>query len=98
MMSHSLRCSNPKAIKELTKAYKKNKLFSRGLKTNLFMVIVEILKNSTKDVFKDCFSNKTKNLLWRNKNILKKLTSTSTTKKKGNHFLSIPDRKLKKLS
>ena len=95
-MSQSIKCSNPKAIKQLIKAYKKTQIFSKNLKTNLFLVIVEILKNSVLDTFTNCFSLKTKHLLQKHKKIFKKITSSSIARKNRKTLFLKVKQKIKK--
>ena len=80
-MSSEYRCSNSKAIKELIKAFEKNSKFSRKLKSRLFLVILEILKNSSKDIFHDCFSDETIKLMKKHTKLLKRIFFGSRTNK-----------------
>lgn len=81
-----MACCKQKRLKQLVEVCVADKLFEPELKTSVFKCIIEIVKNSKKRKFSDCFSKKTHKRIIKHKKFLTKLIngkiSIKTRKKK----------------
>ena len=77
-----MACCKKKRLKQLVEVAVADRLFESELKTSVFKCIVEIVRNSKKRKFEDCFSKKTHKKIEKNQKFLSKLINGKISIKK----------------
>ena len=75
-------CRKKKHLRAFLDACVRDTLFTNGLKTKVFVCIIEIVKNCLKKTLKDCFSSKSRRQILKNKKLLKFFTNKKISIKK----------------
>lgn len=92
-----MACCKKKKLKALIKASTNDQLFDKNLKNSVFKCVVEIIKNSRKKKFYECFSAKTHKKLKKHKKTLKKLSSSGISLKKRKKLFVASEKEVQKL-
>lgn len=83
-----MACCDQKKLKLLLEACVGDKLFEKNLSTTVFKCLLEIVRNSKKPRFYDCFSEKTHKKISKHQKYLKKLVDRKISiKKRKNRFI-----------
>jgi len=83
-----MACRKKKHLRSFLDACVTDSLFTKDLKTNVFVCIIEIVKNCMKSKLKHCFSSKTLKYIAKNIKLLKFLKSKKISlKKRKKRFL-----------
>ena len=83
-----MACKKKKHLRALLDACVTDTLFTKDLKTKVFVCIIEIVKNCMKKKLKHCFSSKSLGHIKKNRNLLKYLKNKRISlKKRKKRFL-----------
>ena len=89
-------CKKKKHLRAFLDACVTDSLFTEDLKTNVFVCIIEIVKNCMKSKLKHCFSSKSLKYIAKNRPLLKFLKSKRISlKKRRKRFLRCTKREQK---
>ena len=90
-----MACKKAKRVRQLLKVFLDEKLYEKNLKSTVFSTFLEVLTNAFNKKLNDCFSEKTRRKLKKNKKLVLKLLNKRKSLKKRKRFLAEAPPKLK---
>ena len=91
MLFFRMACKKESKLRKFILTSMDDKLFSKSLKTSVFKTFLEILKNTSNNHLKDCFSDVTKKKTGKYKKFVKKLlNSQKNINKRKKMFIKAP--------
>ena len=90
-----MACKKAKRVRQLLKVFLDEKLYEKNLKSTVFSTFLEVLTNAFNKKLNDCFSEKTRRKLKKNKKLVVKLLNKKKSLRKRKKILTEAPSKLK---